>query len=98
MVNRKDHNIVISEIFTMAATFELSTIMRLYETIREMLQIPPALLWQIREETDAVAVMCVRQMEPDLRGLLKGWLSMAPATEVVQRQGTVPQDDVMAVW
>ena len=57
MVNRKDHNIVISEIFTMAATFELSTIMKLYETIREMLQIPPA-LWQIREETDAVAVMC----------------------------------------
>ena len=39
----KDHSIVISEIFTMAVTFELSTIMRLYETIREMPQIPPTL-------------------------------------------------------
>ena len=82
----------------MAVTFELSTIMRLYETIREMPQIPPALLWRIREETDVVAVMCVHRMEPDLRGLLQGWLSMAPATEVMQQWGTVPQYDVMAVW
>ena len=94
----KDHSIVISEIFTMAVTFELSTIMRLHETIREMPQIPPTLLWRLREEIDAVEVMCVPRMEPDVWGLLQGWLSMAPATEVVQRRGTVPQDDVMAVW
>ena len=65
--------------------------MRLYETIREMPQIPPALLWLIRKETEAVVVICVCRMGPDLRGLLQGWYPWPQPPRWCSDGGRIPK-------